>query len=70
MKSIVFAILVAFGTPYVYANTEAKETRQVCVDVKKDGKTVTDPKTGKAKQTCRTVKVHKKLDDATKVPAK
>ena len=38
------------------------ETKQVCVDVKKDGKEVKDPKTGKTKQSCKEVKQHKKLD--------
>jgi hypothetical protein len=40
------------------------------VDVTKDGKPVTDPKTGKVKQKCMTVKAHKKLDDAKAVPSK
>ena len=48
---------------------EPKETKQVCVDVKKDGKEVKDPKTGKTKQSCKEVKQHKKLD-GTKVPEK
>jgi len=70
MKNIVFAILLAFGTPYVYAGDAPKETRKVCVDVKdKEGKTVKN-KDGSVKQNCRDVKVHKKLDDTTKVPGK
>jgi len=40
----------------------AKETKRVCVDVKKDGKEVKDPKTGKTKQSCKEVKQHKKLE--------
>ena len=40
----------------------AKETKKVCVDVKKDGKEVKDPKTGKTKQSCKEVKQHKKLE--------
>jgi hypothetical protein len=40
----------------------AKETKRVCVDVKKDGREVKDPKTGKTKQTCKEVKQHKKLE--------
>jgi len=44
------------------------ETRKVCVDVKdKEGKPVKD-KDGKTKQNCKEVKVHKKLEDAEKVP--
>jgi len=49
---------------------EAKETKQVCVDVKdKDGKEVKDPKTGKVKQSCKMIKQHKKLD-GEKIPEK
>jgi hypothetical protein len=71
MKNIVFAMLLAFGASQAYAtDAPKKETRQVCVDVKKDGKPVTDPKTGKVKQKCMTVKAHKKLDDAKAVPSK
>lgn len=96
MKTILFAMLLAFGTtacakeepkkaapatavtaPAATASTPAapetkkeKETRKVCVDVKKDGKTVIDPKTGKPQQRCMNVKVHEKLDNPTKVPAK
>lgn len=47
----------------------AKETKRVCVDVKKDGKEVKDPKTGKTKQSCKEVKQHKKLE-GNKVPDK
>jgi hypothetical protein len=45
------------------------ETKRVCVDVKdKDGKVAKDAK-GNAKQSCRDVKQHKKLE-GTKVPEK
>jgi hypothetical protein len=45
------------------------ETKQVCVDVKdKAGEPVKD-KSGKVKQTCRTMKQHEKLE-GTKVPEK
>ena len=40
----------------------AKETKKICVDVKKDGREVKDPKTGKVKQSCKEVKQHKKLE--------
>jgi hypothetical protein len=44
------------------------ETRKVCVDVKdKEGKPVKD-KDGKTKQNCKEVKIHKKIEDAEKVP--
>ena len=46
------------------------ETKKVCVDVKdKAGKVVNDAKTGKPKQSCKEMKVHKKLE-GTKVPEK
>jgi len=46
------------------------ETKKVCVDVKdKAGKVVNDPKTNKPKQSCKEMKVHKKLE-GTKVPEK
>ena len=38
------------------------ETKRICVDVMKDGKPVIDPKTKKAKQNCKEVKQHKKLE--------
>ncbi len=62
MKYLILALALAIAAP-VYAEGE---TRRVCVDVKKDGKEVKDPKTGKTKQSCRDVKVHKK-HEGTKV---
>jgi hypothetical protein len=68
MKQFLFAICVALGAQYVYAD-EPKETKRVCVDVKdKDGKEVKD-KNGKVKQNCKEIKQHKKLD-GEKVPEK
>jgi hypothetical protein len=61
MKSFVIALALALGSQVVIAE-EPKETKKICVDVKKDGKEVKDPKTGKTKQTCKEVKQHKKLD--------
>ena len=70
MKQMLFAVCVALGAQYVYADEAKKETKQVCVDVKdKEGKEVKDPKTGKVKQSCKQVKQHKKLD-GEKVPEK
>ncbi len=69
MKKIVLALALALGSQFVIAEEPKKETKKVCVDVKKDGKEVKDPKTGKTKQSCKEVKVHKKLD-GTKVPEK
>ncbi len=70
MKSTVLALVLtaAFAMP-VMAADEAPKTKQVCVDVMKDGKPVMDPKTKKPKQTCKTVKVHKK-HEGTAVPEK
>ena len=68
MKQFLFAICVALGAQYVYAD-EPKETKRVCVDVKdKEGKEVKD-KNGKVKQNCKEIKQHKKLD-GEKVPEK
>ena len=72
MKKIISIALIAiasFGlTATAYA--ESKETTKVCVDVKdKEGKPVKDAKTGKVKQNCKEMKVHKKLE-GTKVPEK
>jgi len=68
MKKIILALALALGSQFVIADGP-KETKKVCVDVKKDGKEVKDPKTGKTKQSCKEVKQHKKLD-GTKVPGK
>ena len=62
MKQLVIALALALGSQLVIAEEPKKETKQVCVDVKKDGKEVKDPKTGKTKQICRQVKQHKKLE--------
>lgn len=68
MKHLLIALSLALGSQFVIAE-ESKETKKVCVDVKKDGKEVKDPKTGKVKQSCKEVKQHKKLE-GTKVPDK
>ena len=68
MKHLLIALSLVLGSQLVIAE-ESKETRKVCVDVKKDGKEVKDPKTGKTKQSCKEVKQHKKLE-GTKVPEK
>ena len=72
MKSLFYALCVVVGTLFLTYNNPAfaeTETKKVCVDVKKDGKDVKDPKTGKTKQSCKEIKVHKKLE-GTKVPEK
>ena len=63
MKKILLAVTLVLGSQFVIADEPVKhETKRVCVDQMKDGKPVTDPKTGKTKQTCRDVKQHKKLE--------
>ena len=67
MKKILLALALCGLTSLAYA--EEPKTKQVCSDVKgKDGKVVKN-KDGSAKQSCRTVKIHKKYD-ATTVPEK
>jgi hypothetical protein len=65
MKHLLIALSLALASHVVMAEEPKKETKQVCVDVKKDGKEVKDPKTGKTKQLCRQVKQHKKLEGTT-----
>ena len=67
MKHLLIALSLALGSQLVIA--EEPKTKQVCVDVMKDGKPVMDPKTNKPKQNCKEVKVHKKLE-GTEVPVK
>lgn len=65
MKSIIAVILVAFSTvacakeektlPPVEVKAEAPATKKACVMQK-------DAKTGKEKEVCKTIKVHKKLE--------
>jgi uncharacterized protein (DUF1697 family) len=57
----VFALVAVIATNPV--RSEEHETKKVCVDVMKDGKPVKDAK-GVVKQTCKTVKEHKKLEVA------
>jgi len=72
MKHLIFVAGLALAAAYpAYAADDAKkETKKVCVDVKgKDGKPEMDKKTGKAKQSCKEIKVHKK-HEGTAVPEK
>lgn len=66
LKIICLAVLVfGFAAPS-YAGGELKE---VCKDaIGKDGKAIKN-KDGSAKQTCKKIKTHKKVD-GTKVPEK
>ena len=63
--------IAAFGfTTYDIAHAAEGETTKVCVDVKDaKGQPVKDAK-GNVKQTCKTMKVHKKLDGTEVPPAK
>jgi hypothetical protein len=56
MKSLIIALALTFTLP-VFAEAE---TKRVCITQK-------DAKTGKEKEVCKNVKVHKKLD-GTPVP--
>lgn len=58
MKAIVLALVLSLAVVPVMS----AETKRVCVEQK-------DQKTGKTKEVCKEVKVHKKLD-GTKVPDK
>lgn len=68
MKKVLVALALVLGSQFVIAE-EPRETKKVCVTVKKDGKDVIDPKTKKPKESCKLVKQHKKLE-GTKVPGK
>ena len=69
MKSFVIALALVFTAQAQAVDNHAAadaakaqhETKQVCVDVVKDGKPVKDAK-GVVKQNCKTVKEHKKLE--------
>ena len=66
LVSIIMALGLTFG---VVTTTTAAETQKVCVDkLGKDGNPVKD-KNGNPVQTCKEMKVHKKLE-GTPVPEK
>jgi len=52
-----FLIIAAFVGIIVVNEAQAVETQKVCHDVK-------------GKQVCKMVKIHKKIEDATKIPEK
>lgn len=62
MKKFIILLSIALGSTFAFAADAPKETKKVCLDQK-------DAKTGKTKEVCKTVKVHKKLE-GTKVPVK
>jgi hypothetical protein len=61
MKALITSIVMALAIMPAYADKEP-ETKKVCVEEK-------DAKSGKVKEVCKTVKIHKKLE-GTKVPEK
>jgi hypothetical protein len=61
MKKIITSVALAFCL-VPFASFAEAEQKKVCVEQK-------DAKTGKTKEVCKTVKVHKKLE-GTKVPDK
>jgi hypothetical protein len=67
MKSLLAVLFMALAVSAHAVDNHAaadaaKETKKICVDVKKDGQEVIDPKTKKPKQSCKEVKQHKKLE--------
>jgi len=67
MKKYMFACVASLFM--ISSSYAAAETKTICTDIKgKDGKPVIQTD-GKPKQSCRTIKVHKKLE-GTVVPTK
>ena len=64
MKTLLAVIILGIA-----ASANAAETKQVCTPVKDKAGHVVLNKDGTTKQTCRTIKVHKKYE-GTAVPAK
>jgi hypothetical protein len=61
MKTIYTVIAIAFFTLLLYTPvcaSDKPETKKVCVTTK-------DAKTGKEKEQCKTIKLHKKLETST-----
>lgn len=54
MKKLAAAVFISLVSSAVYAETKPPETKRVCV-------TERDQK-GNAKETCKTIRVHKKLE--------
>ena len=67
MKTLLVALLLSLT--FINTSWATAETKVVCVDkLGKDGQPTKD-KAGKVQQTCKEIKVHKKLE-GTKVPDK
>jgi hypothetical protein len=62
MKSLLYSLVAAVSIFAITPLYAAPETKRVCIEEK-------DAKTGKVKEVCKTIKIHKKLE-GTKVPEK
>jgi len=72
MKNILTSLLTVYISVFssmVYAADESPKTKQICTDVKDKNGHVVLNKDGTSKQTCRTIKIHKKYE-GTPVPSK
>jgi hypothetical protein len=66
MKKLYTVIAIAFSSLLLYTPvcaSEKPETKKVCVTTK-------DAKTGKEKEQCKTIKIHKKLESSTSEKSK
>ena len=69
MKKLLALLIVAAFTVPAFSVEEVTKTKQVCKNtIGKDNKPIKN-KDGSVKQTCKTIKVHKK-HDGTAVPEK
>lgn len=65
MKNLFYTLCLVAGLTFIHTNNSfagEPQTKKVCVQQK-------DAKTGKSKDVCKNVKIHKKLE-GTAVPAK
>ena len=67
MKKFLIALNIVIWSVVCFEVAHAAETKQVCKDVLDKKGAVVKNKDGSAKQTCKTIKVHKKFE-GTKVP--
>jgi hypothetical protein len=65
MKKLILTLALACMSFTVYASAEKPKTKQVCSDVKNKSGKVVKNKDGTNKQTCRTIKIHKKYEGTT-----
>lgn len=69
MKKLLALLVVAVLAVPAFASDEAPKTKEVCKDVVGKDKKPVKNKDGSVKQTCKTIKVHKKFE-GTAVPTK